>query len=121
MRDEREELRQRTRAFTLAIIRFCGSLPKKSVEGRELGWQLLHSGTFVGEYYDKAQHAGSAREFTLKLEFALEELQAARYWLDLLAEARVVPANRLQPLLSEADELAAALEAARTVRRRGRR
>ncbi len=54
-----------------------------------------------------------------KLETALQELDESVYWMELLIDAGIVPARRLQPLMQEADELIAmAVASVRTIKRR---
>lgn len=45
--DRKEDLRQRTKKFASAVIRFYCSLPQERTEVRVLGKQLLRSGTSV--------------------------------------------------------------------------
>jgi len=35
----------------------------------------------------------------------LQELDETSYWLELIGDAKIVPAQRLAPLIAEADEL----------------
>ena len=44
-----------------------------------------------------------------KTEGALQELEETMYWLELLADAGILKAERLADLLNEADELTAIL------------
>jgi len=44
-----------------------------------------------------------------KTEGALQELEETMYWLELLADADILKAERLADLLNEADELTAIL------------
>jgi four helix bundle protein len=54
-----------------------------------------------------------------KLEVAIQELDETMYWLELLAEANIVTAGRVEPLLAEANELMAILVASvKTIKRR---
>ena len=54
MNDERKkDLRERTKAFELRILKLCASLPK-SKEAELIRWQLLKSGTSVGAHYREA-------------------------------------------------------------------
>ena len=56
-----------------------------------------------------------------KYETALQELDETLYWLDLLIQARIVSARRLEPLMREANEIIAILVASvRTIKRRRR-
>ena len=102
------ELKARTKAFALRILRLYVALPKRT-EAQVLGKQLLRSGTSVGAQYREAQRAKSDADFINKVEGALQELEESGYWLELLGDSEIVPATRLAPLLKEADELTAIL------------
>lgn len=99
-----QDLRQRTRAYGVRIIHVADALPK-SLVGRTLGAQVLRSGTSVGAHYRESCRSRSDAEMVSKLETALQELDETAYWLELLIEANVVPAKRLEPLQTETDEL----------------
>ncbi len=70
-----------------------------------LGKQLLRSGTSIGANYREACRARSDAELVAKLGIVEQELDETMYWLDLLAEAEVVPATRLVEMQQEAEEL----------------
>ncbi len=108
MKDENkpEDLRTRTKQFSLRIIRLFAALPK-STEGQVLGKQLLRSGTSVGAHYREASRARSDAEFISKLEGGLQELDESAYWMELLSESGMVVPSRLTELQAEADELTA--------------
>jgi len=103
-----KDLAVRTKEFALRVIRLYGALPKSSA-AQVLGKQLLRSGTSVGAHYREAVRARSNAEFISKLEGGMQELEESSYWLELLVEANIVSAEKLQPLMSEADELMAIL------------
>jgi four helix bundle protein len=103
-----QDLRIRTKAFALRIIRLYASLPK-STEAQVLGKQVLRSGTSVGAHYREACRAKSDADFISKIEGGLQELEETAYWLELLAESNIFPADRLKPLHDEAGELLAML------------
>ena len=102
------DLKQRTKAFALRIIRLYSALPDTTV-AQVLGKQILRSGTSVGAHYREAHRARSTAEFVSKLNGGLQELEETAYWLELLAESDTIEPNRLQPLSQEADELTAIL------------
>lgn len=103
-----EDLKVRTKAFALRVVRLYVALPK-SAEAQVLGKQVLKSGTSVGAHYRESLRARSDAEVISKLEGGLQELEESQYWLELLSESGIVPADRLSPLLQEADELTAIL------------
>jgi four helix bundle protein len=105
------DLRSRTKSFALRVIKVYTSLPNATL-AQVLGRQLLRSGTSVGAHYRKAFRSRSTAEFISKIEVGLQELEETKYWLELLVEAKVVPAKRLADLCREAEELTAILTAA---------
>ena len=104
--DANAELLDRTKEFALRAIEVFRALPHEEV-ARVLGKRLLRSATSVGAQYREAQRAKSCPDFISKIEGASQELEETRYWLELLAEASVLPAKRLVPLHEEATELIA--------------
>ena len=100
------DLRVRTKAFALRIIKMFGQLPKSEV-AKVLGRQVLRSGTSVGANYREAYRARSRAEFISKLGDCLRELEETAYWLELLVESGVLAAKKLSALLEETDELTA--------------
>jgi len=98
------DLKARTKAFALRVIRLYVALPKRA-EAQVIGKQVLRSGTSVGAHYRESRRARSDAEVVSKLEGGLQELEETQYWLELLAEAGIVPADLLAPLLLEAEEL----------------
>ncbi|ASC69564.1 hypothetical protein XM38_004910 [Halomicronema hongdechloris C2206] len=100
------DLKQRTKAFALRIIRLYSALPNTTV-AQVLGKQILRSGTSVGAHYREAHRARSTAEFVSKLNGGLQELEETNYWLELLAESETIEPSRLNPLSQEAGELTA--------------
>jgi four helix bundle protein len=95
---------------------YC-SLPKRT-EAQVLGKQVLKSGTSVGAHYREARRARSSGEFVSKIEAGQQELEETAYWLELLVDAGIVPARRLEALRKEADELMAIfVSSAKTAKR----
>ncbi len=101
---EDRDLRTRTSAFALRIIRMVGALPKTAA-AQVLGKQVLRSGTSPGAHYREAYRARSTAEFISKIEGGLQELDETSYWLELLVDSGAVSAKRLAVLRTEADEL----------------
>ncbi|MCI0396696.1 MAG: four helix bundle protein [Chloroflexi bacterium] len=100
------DLRERTKAFALWVIRLYTVLPK-TTEAQVLGKQLLRSGTSVGANYREAYRARSDAEFIAKLGDALRELDETAYWFELLIESGILPAEKLSPLQDETNQLTA--------------
>lgn len=100
------DLRERTKAFALRVVKMFSALPK-STEAQVLGKQVLRSGTSVGANFREAWRARSKPEFISKLGDCLKELDETAYWLELLVESGIVPANRLTALQDECNQLTA--------------
>jgi len=117
---DKEELKARTRAFALRVIRLTESLPKTET-ARVIGRQLLRSGTSVGANYRAACRAKSTADFIHKMSIVEEEADECLYWMELLVEASLVKDDQLGPLRQEANELLAiTVSAIRTTRSRKR-
>lgn len=107
MRDEGgkvEDLRQRTRRFALSIMDMAALIPNNP-RGWVISKQILRSGTSVGAQYREACRAKSDPDFISKVEGSLQELDETSYWLELLAESKLVNREIILPLHREADEL----------------
>jgi four helix bundle protein len=100
------DLKERTRAFALAVLRFVRTLPASAPE-QVLGRQLLRAGVAIGANYRAARLARSTREFVARIAVVLEEADESVYWLGMLAET--APGRTLDgsALLGEARELRA--------------
>ena len=101
-----QDLKVRTSEFALRIIRMYVRLPK-TTEAQVLGKQVLRSGTSVGAHYREGHRAKSDADVVNKFEGLLQELDETDYWLDLLVKAGIVPAQTLEPLIKETNELIA--------------
>ena len=102
----REELRERTKKFSLRIIRLVKVLPNGVVE-RAIANQLVRSGMSVGANYRAACRGRSKAEFIAKLGIVLEEADECAYWLEMIVEAEILSKKKVSELLKEADELSA--------------
>ena len=111
MSSPQQELRKRTKAFALRILRLFRSLPK-TTEAQVLGKQLLRSGTSIGANYRSAGRARSKAEFVSKIGVVLEESDETVFWLELLYESGILKPELLHDLLREANELTAIFSAA---------
>lgn len=110
-RSSPKDLKERTQEFALRIIRLTRALPN-SPEGWVLGKQVLRSGTAVGANYRSCQRGKSKADFIAKLAVAEEEADETCYWLELIISAELLPQDRIEPLLREAQEITAILTAA---------
>lgn len=102
---EPRDIKARTFAFAVRVVRLCQFLDEQPGVGRTLGKQLLRAGTSIGANVEEAQAGQSKPDFISKYAIALKEAREAHYWLRLLVACEVVPAARVGELLSEADEI----------------
>jgi four helix bundle protein len=100
------ELLTHTKAFALRILKLVDHLPG-TTSGRAIGNQLVRSGTSVGANYRAACRSRSRGEFAAKLGLVAEEADETVYWLEVIRDGNLLPANELSGLLKEADELTA--------------
>ena len=84
----------------MQIIRLFSELPK-TTEAQVLGKQVLRSGTSVGANYREAYRARSRAEFIAKCGDSLRELEETTYWLELLVDGKIVPADKLSIVRQE--------------------
>jgi four helix bundle protein len=101
-----EELKRRTKAFGLSVIKLLNRLPKTRA-ANVIGSQLLNCSMSVGANYRAACRARSKAEFAAKLGIVEEEADEAAYWLELLTEGEIVPSSCVMTLIREANELVA--------------
>src|SRR4029453_16646315 len=106
MKNAERDLQERTKHFALKIIRTSSVIPK-TTESQVLGKQLLRSGTSVGANYREAYRGRSKAEFIAKCGDSLRELEETAYWLELLFDGKMTPAEKLVAIRRECDELIA--------------
>ena len=109
MSEKPQDLKPRTKAFALRVIRMYSSLPKGNTVAQVLGKQVLRAGTSVGANYREASRGRSKAEFISKVGDALKEIEETEYWLELLVESGCVSGRRMGALLDETRQLIAIL------------
>ncbi len=100
------DLRDRTRDFSLRIIRPCAALPIQR-DADVIARQLLRSGTSPGAHFREALRARSKAEYVAKMNSGLMELEETLYWLELLEGSGLMTPSKLEPLRHETSELIA--------------
>ena len=115
MKDEMAEpwdIRERTFKYALRAIKLYHGLSEgKDPAGWIIGKQYLRSATSIGANIEEAQSGESRADFIHKYSIAQKEAKESLYWLRLLVESRIVPKDRLTPLLQETEELTAIITA----------
>ena len=101
-----QEFKKRTKQLALRIIKLINSLPPTTT-GQVIGKQVLRSGTSVGANYRAACRAKSTADLLHKLAIVEEEADETLYWLELLIESEIIPAEKLNSLVQETNEITA--------------
>lgn len=114
--EKHQELRTRTKAFALRIIRMSQALPR-SREANVLIQQILRSATGMAANYRAAGRSRSKAEFIAKIGVVLEEADETVFWLEMLSDSGIVRPAKLRDLLSEATQLVAIFTASRKTAR----
>ena len=106
LRMDEQEFKGRTKRLALQVIKMVDTLPKRQ-PAQVLGHQLLRAATSVGANYRAACRGKSAADVIAKLGVVEEEADESVYWMELLVESGLTPADRLTDLVSEANEIVA--------------
>ena len=99
-----DELKKRTKQFSLRVLKLIAALPK-TVAGRAIGGQLVRSGTSVGANYRAACRGRSKAEFIAKMGTCEEEADESAYWMEVIIEGELLKPKQIESLLHEAEEL----------------
>ena len=115
-----KDLERRTKAFSLAVIKFTSELPRNR-EADVLGRQLLRSATSIGANYREANRAVSRADFANKIGTVQKEASETQYWIELLVESGIGATAAAKSLHAESTELLAIFTATgRTLSRQKR-
>src|SRR5437867_12121989 len=98
MPSQQEELRDRTKAFAIRIVRVYRALSYKT-DAQVLGKQLLRCETAVAANYPAACRARSKAEWVAKIGIVVEEADETIFWLEMLSDCSIV--RWFEPLLAE--------------------
>jgi four helix bundle protein len=106
------QMKNRTKQFALRILKMADALPTTR-SGNAIANQLVRSGTSVAANYRALCRSKSRADFINKTSIVEEEADETGFWLELIVDAGLLAASRIQPLLAEAGELTAMLVASR--------
>jgi four helix bundle protein len=101
---KRYDLENRTLDFGKRIIHLVKALPKNAVN-KNLGDQIIRSGTSLGANYREANETQTKKDFLFRISICRKEGKETIYWLYLIVEANPELKIRIQPLLQETTEL----------------
>jgi len=110
--EKHHQLRDRTKAFALRVIRMSDGLPKTR-SGNVIGNQILRSATGMAANYRAAGRSRSKAEFVAKIGVVIEEADETVFWLEMLRDSGIVKPTKLDSMLDEANQLLAIFTASR--------
>ena len=100
-----KNLADRFLEFAVRIIKAVEKVRRNYV-GRQILGQLIDSSTSAGANYEEACGAESRADFVHKLQIVLKELRESLYWLRLIERLKMMPAQDMDELVQEGQELA---------------
>ncbi len=103
--DKPWDIRERTFAFAVRVVKFCRRLESEHRADRSLISQLLRAATSVGANAEEAQAGQSRADFISKNAICLKEARETHYWLRLLAATDIATDPESDALRQEAGEL----------------
>jgi four helix bundle protein len=92
-----EELRDRTKAFAIRIVKLYRSLPH-TADSQVVGKQLLRCGTSVAANYRAACRGRSRAEWIAKIGLVVEEADETVFWLEMLSDCAIVTSQRCEDI-----------------------
>ncbi len=101
-----KDLKDRTRDFSLRIIRLCAALPVNRASD-VIVRQLLKSGMSPGAHFREALRSRSKAEYVAKMNGGLMELEETLYWLEIVEGASLMTPKKLESIVKETNELIA--------------
>jgi len=106
MKNEETNIKEKTKAFALQIIRVYTYLNEEAPR-REfvMSKQMLRSGTSIGANVREAVRAQTKADFATKMNIALKEASETEYWLELLLESKFLPQTIAESLIDECGQL----------------
>jgi four helix bundle protein len=110
--DRHKELKERTKAFALRVIKMSDALPRTRA-ANVITNQILRSATSMAANYRAVGRARSKAEFVSKLGIVVEEADETVFWLEMLADSGIVSQKKMDNMLDEANQLMLIFSASR--------
>lgn len=96
--DRHKELKDRTKAFALRVIKMSEVLPRTGA-ANVITNQILRSATSMAANYRAVGRARSKAEFVAKMGVVVEEADETVLWLELLTDSGIVPRKKMDSML----------------------
>ena len=109
-----ENIQERIENFAVRVVKAYSMIIKgKGFDDPAviLGKQFVRSGTSIGANYAESSSAQSKNDFISKREIALKESKEFIYWCKIMIKSEIVPAQKLNSLLDEAEQISRILAA----------
>lgn len=104
MSDFNQIFRNRTKNFSIAIIKSLSILPY-SDDLSIIRKQIIRSSTSVAANYRAATRARSEKEKFSKICIVVEEADETQFWLEIIEELQYLSKENYKKLKNEADEI----------------
>jgi four helix bundle protein len=112
-----DDIQKRLYQLSLAIRRFCGTLPQTDA-ARELAGQVRRSSSSAAANYRASRRGRSRKEWLAKLGTVVEELDETAHWLETIEDSGLK--DPPQQLITQCKELRAILaKSCKTARTKG--
>jgi len=98
------ELKNRTRQFSVAVLKLVEKLPV-SIPGKAVAEPLVKCGIDVGSKYRLMCRSQSPYSFNEHLGECEEAADECTYWIDLVKESGLLPAEVTDPVRAESRKL----------------
>ncbi|WP_336961425.1 four helix bundle protein [Chryseobacterium contaminans] len=102
--DFNQIFRERTKKFSIAIIRALSILPY-SDDVSIIRKQVIRSSTSVAANYRAISRARSEKEKFAKICIVVEEIDETQLWLEIIEELEYISPEKILHLKSECEEL----------------
>ncbi|MGG7440911.1 four helix bundle protein [Chryseobacterium arthrosphaerae] len=102
--DFNQVFRERTKKFSIAIIRTLSVLPY-SDDISIIRKQIIRSSTSVAANYRAVSRARSEKEKFAKICIVVEEIDETQLWLEIIEEMEYISPEKILHLKSECEEL----------------
>lgn len=115
-----QEFKDHTKRITMRVVGLVEELPNNQ-KAHIIGNELLQSSASIGANYRAACRGRSTEELIKRLGDVESDADQTLYWLEILVESNLVPAQKLLQLTEDLDEIvymtASSIQALRTKRK----
>lgn len=106
------DLKVRTKSFAHRCVKLAMCLPE-NVLGKHLSRQLIRCSTSVAANYRACCLSQSKKSFIAKISIVIEEADETGFWLEFITDEEIFSRDKIEPLLTEANELTSIFIASR--------